>query len=173
MAINKEKKRTIVKELTDKFSRAKSVFFAKYFGVKANDINDLRRRFKQAGSEYIVAKKTLLSRALAESKIEGVNIGQTEGEVATIFGYEDEVAPAKILDEFSRTHESMQIIGGILADKFLSESEAKELAKLPSKIELYAKLAYSLQAPISGFVNALAGNLRNLMYALKAIETKK
>ena len=96
-----------------------------------------------------------------------------EGEVATIFSYEDEIEPAKILDEFSKMHQSMQVIGGILNNKFLDAAQAKALAKLPSKVELYAQLVGSLQAPISGFVNALAGNLRNLVYVLKAIENKQ
>ncbi|MEK7067980.1 MAG: 50S ribosomal protein L10 [Patescibacteria group bacterium] len=173
MAITKERKQQIVKDLADKLARAKSIFFTKYFGVKANDINDLRRRFKQAGSEYAVAKKTLMNLALTESKVEGADTSQMEGEVATIFSYEDEIEPAKILDEFSKMHQSMQVIGGILNNKFLDAAQAKALAKLPSKVELYAQLVGSLQAPISGFVNALAGNLRNLVYVLKAIENKQ
>ena len=169
MAINKQKKQEIVKELADKFARAKSVFFTKYFGVKANDINDLRRKFKTAGGEYTVAKKTLMERAFADSKIEGLEVKELEGEVATVFSYEDEVTPAKILDEFAKTHEGMQVLGGILENKFLNAEQAHALAKLPSKKELYGQVVGTLQAPIAGFVNALAGNLRNLVYVLKAI----
>jgi len=173
MAINKQKKQEIVKEFADKFTRAKSVFFTKYFGVKANDINDLRRRFKTVGGEYAVAKKTLIDRALAESKTAEVKTRELKGEIAAVFSYEDDVAPAKILDEFAKTHAGMQVLGGILENKFLSAEQARVLAKLPSKVELYAKVVGSLQAPISGIVNALAGNLRNLVYVLKAIENKK
>lgn len=173
MPINKQRKQEIVEELADKLARAKSVFFTNYFGAKANDINDLRRKFKAAGSEYTVAKKTLMERAFADSKIKGLAVKGLKGEVATIFSYEDEVTPAKILDEFTKTHEGMQVLGGILENRLLSAEQARTLAKLPSKVELYAKVVGSLQAPISGFVNALAGNLRNLVYVLKAIEGKK
>ena len=90
------------------------------------------------------------------------------------FGYEDEVVPAKIVDEFKKTHEEqINFIGGVLENNFLSAEKIQELAKLPSKQELYAKIVGSLNAPISGFVNVLAGNMRNLVYVLKAIEEKK
>ncbi|MFA6551830.1 MAG: 50S ribosomal protein L10 [Patescibacteria group bacterium] len=173
MPINKQKKQEIVKEFAEKFTRAKSVFFAKYFGVKANDINELRRQFRNVGSEYAVAKKTLLDRALAESHLDGIKTRGMDGEIAAIFSYEDEVAPAKILEEFIKKHEKVEFAGGILENKLLSAEEARSLAKLPSKLELYAKVVGSMQAPISGFVNALAGNLRNLVYVLKAIEDKQ
>jgi len=173
MAISKQKKQEIVKDLSDKFKRAKSVFFAKYFGVSANDVNDLRRKFKAAGSEYAIAKKTLLARAAEEGKVEGLDVRGLEGEIAAVFSYEDEVVPAKILDEFQKTHESVQMVGGILGSQFLSAVQAQAMAKLPGKQQLLGQLVGTIKAPVSGFANVLAGNLRGLVRVLKAIGENK
>ncbi|MFA5317916.1 MAG: 50S ribosomal protein L10 [Patescibacteria group bacterium] len=173
MAINKQKKQEIVKELREKIGRAKSVVFTKFFGVGANEINDLRGKIKDSGSEYMVAKKTLVDVAFADQKIEGLKVRDIEGEVAAVFGYEDEVAPAKIIDEFKKSHESVELMGGVLENKFIDAAQVQALAKMPSKPELYAKIVGSIKAPISGFVNVLSGNLRGLVTVLKAIEEKK
>lgn len=173
MAVTKEKKQNIVKDLKEKLSKAKSVVFTKYHGVSANDINDLRAKFKDSGSEYVVAKKTLMDLAFDKSMIKGVKAKELEGEVAAIFGYEDEVMPAKILDEFAREHKTMEIIGGVLENKFIEAERIKALAKLPSKAELYAKIVGSIKAPVSGLVNVLGGNLRSLVCVLKAVEDSK
>lgn len=173
MAITKGQKVKISKDLAEKVGKSKSIFFSKFFKVSANDINDLRAKFKENGSEYVVAKKTLLNRVFEQSGITGVNTKEMAGEIATVFGYEDEIIPAKILADFAKSHESMEILGGVLEDKFINAMQAKALALLPSKQELYAKVVGSINAPISGFVNALAGNLRNLVYVLKAVEEKK
>ncbi len=173
MAITKNKKKEIIKDLEEKLARAKSIVFTKYFGVGANDINNLRNKFRESGSEYIVAKKTLIDIALEKTNIKGKKIKDIEGEVATILGYEDEVAPAKILSDFAKEHESMKVLGGVLENKFIDATKVKALAQLPSKKELYTKLVGSIKAPVSGFVNVLSGNLRGLVTVLKAIEEKK
>ncbi len=173
MAINKQKKQEIVRGLQEKAGRAKSVVFTKFFGVGANDINALRTKIKENNSEYVIAKKTLVDVAFADSKIEGLKVRDMEGEIATVFGYEDEVAPAKIIDECKQEHESVELVGGILENKFIDAVQVQALAKMPSKPELYAKIVGSIKAPVSGFVNVLSGNLRGLVTVLKAIEEKK
>ncbi|OGF27008.1 50S ribosomal protein L10 [Candidatus Falkowbacteria bacterium RIFOXYC2_FULL_47_12] len=173
MAITKKKKQQIVKDLADKISRAKSIIFTKFFGVSANDINSLRASFREQNSEYVVAKKTLMDKAFEKTDITGVAMREIDGEVAAVFGYEDEVAPAKTLGTFAKTHAGMQFVGGVLERRFIDAGAVQALAKLPSKLELYAKLVGSIQAPVSGFVNVLAGNLRGLVVVLKAIEEKK
>lgn len=174
MAKNKEQKKAILDNLSLKIKKSKSVVFAKFdaLGVKENE--ELRQRLREENSEYMVAKKTLLGLAFEKEKIEGLNPRNFEGRVAAIFGYEDEVAPAKVLDEFKKKNkDKIDFVGGILEGKFLNTNEVIALAKLPSKQELYAKIVGSLNAPVSGIVNVLAGNLRGLMNVLKAIEEKK
>lgn len=174
MAKSKEQKQQILDGLSERIGRSKSVVFAKFdaLGVKENE--ELRQKLKDENSEYLVAKKTLLGLAFKDQNIEGLNPKELDGRIAAIFGYEDEVAPAKVLDEFKKDHkEKIDFVCGVLENKLLSASEVEALAKLPSKAELYAKLVGSLNAPVSGFVNVLAGNIRGLVNVLKAIEEKK
>jgi large subunit ribosomal protein L10 len=123
-----------------------------------------------------VAKKTLFGLAFKDKAIAGWDIKKFVGQVAAVFGYGDEVSPAKIVGEFKSEKEKegkIEFIGGILENKFLSAAEVDSLSKLPSKKELYAKIVGSINAPVSGFVNALAGNIRNLVQVLKAVSEKK
>ncbi len=176
MPKNKLQKQEILSTLTEKIKKSKSVVFAGFnaFGVKDNE--DLRAKLRAENSEYYVAKKTLLNRAFKDSNIENLNTRGFEGKIAAIFSYEDEVAPAKVLGEFRKDKEKMEkifFLGGILENKLLSREQVEALSQLPSKHELYAKMVGSLNAPISGFVNVLGGNLRNLVGVLKAVSEKK
>lgn len=174
MAKNREQKRTILAELSDKIGRSKSIVFTKFdaLGVKENE--ELRKKLAAEDSEYLVTKKTLLKIALENNGLNDVNPRDFDGRIAAVFGYSDEVAPAKVVDEFRKTREQkINFVGGILEHKFLSAQDVQSLAKLPSKQELYAQIVGSLNAPISGFVNVLAGNIRGLVNVLKAIEDKQ
>ncbi len=174
MAKSKEQKKQIVESLINKIEKSKSVVFAKFSGLQVKENEELRKELKKENSEYYVAKKTLLDLAFRKFEVENLNVKSLEGQLATIFGYKDEVVPAKIVDKFAKNKEGkIEFLGGVLENKFISAEEVKNLAKLPSKLELYAKIVGSLNAPINGFVNVLAGNLRSLVYVLKAIEEKK
>ena len=175
MPKNKIQKQEIFRDLNERIKKSKSVVFAGFnaLGVKDNEV--LRSKLRAENSEYYVAKKTLLDLALKENKIE-VDVKALDGKVAAVFSYEDEVASAKILGNFLKDKEKagkIVFLGGVLDGKFLSQSQVEALAKLPSKHELYAKLVGSLNAPISGFVNVMAGNLRGLVTVLKAVAEKK
>ena len=89
------------------------------------------------------------------------------------FSAEDPVAPAKILNDFSKDHKALEIKAGILDGKVIALDEVKALAELPSREELLAKLVGSMQAPISGLVNVLQGTIRNFVYTLEAVRQKK
>ncbi|MFH1523047.1 MAG: 50S ribosomal protein L10 [Patescibacteria group bacterium] len=174
MAKTKEQKEEILRNLKDKIEKSKSVVFTKFDGLEVKDNENLRKELKNENSEYYVAKKTLLNLAFKDSKYDNINIKDLEGKIATVFGYEDEVAPAKIVNKYKKElNNAIDFIGGILENKYISAEKVNELAKLPSKQELYARVVGSINAPVSGFVNALAGNIRNLVNVLKAIEEKK
>lgn len=174
MPKTKEQKRTVLKELAEKINKAKSIIFTKYSGLTVKENEDLRIKLRQENNEYYVAKKTLFNLALKDKAIDGLDVKTFDGQVAAIFGYTDEVAPAKIVARFRKEKESkIDFIGGILENKFINAAEVASLAKLPSKQELYAKIVGSINAPVSGFVNALAGNIRNFVNVLKAVSDKK
>ena len=177
MPKTKLQKQEILRTLEEKIKKAKSIVFTEFNSLGVKDNEELRNDLREANSEYMVAKKTLLNLAFEKEKIENLDIKSFEGKIATIFGYEDEVAPAKIVNEFQKKNEvnkeKIKLVAGILENKFLNTDDVNALAKLPSKEELYAKIVGSLNAPISGFVNVLSGNIRGFVNVLKAIENKK
>ncbi|MDI3496472.1 MAG: large subunit ribosomal protein [Patescibacteria group bacterium] len=176
MPKSKQQKQEILKSLNDKISRAKSIVFAGFDTLGVKDSEGLRLRLLAENSEYYVAKKTLIDRALVTNKISDLKTREFAGKVAAIFSYEDEVAAAKIIGDFRKDKEKVDkivFLGGILDNKLLTQAEVEALANVPSKKELYAKLVGSLNAPVAGFVNVLAGNLRSLVGVLQAISEKK
>lgn len=174
MPKSKQQKQEILRSLRHKIGQSKSIIFTAFNGLGVKDNEDLRALLRKENGEYYVAKKTLMSLALKESEFGDIDVRDLPGKTAAIFSYGDEVSPAKVILNFRKDKEDkIAFVGGILDGKLLSSAEVEALAKLPSKTELYAKLVGSMNAPISGFVNVLAGNLRGLVVALKAIADKK
>ena len=173
MAKTKAQKEVIVSELRDKLSKTKSIVFGDYYGLSVGEIEILRNKLRENGGEFLVSKKTLLALALKDSGIEGVISKELPGGLGIAFGYDDELAPAKILSEFSKEHEALSINGGVLENKFIANEQVMALSKIPSRDELIARVVGSIKAPITGFVGALKGNLRNLVGVLHAIEEKR
>lgn len=175
MPKNKIQKQEILRNLSEKFKKSKSVVFAGFNALTVKDNENLRAQLRKENSEYYVAKKTLMNIAFKDQMAD-LNVREMDGKLAAIFSYEDEVASAKILGNFRKDKDKQDrvfFLGGILENKLLSKAEVEALSLLPSKQELYARLVGTMNAPISGFVNALAGNIKNLVYVLKAIEEKK
>ena len=172
MPKTRAQKGEIVDELAQKIGKMKSVVFTRISGYTMDDANSLRQKGRDLGVEVMIAKKTLLNRALQSN---GFTIApdDLEGSILTTIGFDDEVAAAKLIAEFAKDRETIQIVGGILEGKFVGTDAIKQLATLPSREQLLAMLVRSLNAPISGFVNVLAGNLRSLVYVLNAIKATK
>ncbi len=174
MPKNKEQKKEILRDLDEKIKNAKSIVFASFDALGVKDNQELRKNLKKEKGEYYVSKKTLLGLAFKNNKLLDIDVKSLPGKVATIFAYEDEISPAKVVFNFKKDKQGkIQFEGGILDGKFISKEEVENLATLPSKQELYAKVVGSLNAPISGFVNVLSGNLRSLVNVLKAIGDNK
>lgn len=146
-----------------------NIVFANFFGLKVKNVDELRRLCRKNNLFCAVAKKTLLGLSLKDSAKE---IKGLSGEIMVIAG-KDEVAPAKTAAEFGKKNEALKILAGISQGKWATLQEVVALSKLPSKEELLSKLVGSLNAPVSGFVNVLAGNMRGLVCALSAIKDKK
>ncbi len=175
MPKNKIQKQEILRNLSEKFKKSKSVVFAGFNALTVKDNEKLRDQLRSENSEYYVAKKTLMNIAFKD-QINDLNVRTMDGKLAAIFSYEDEVAAAKIVGNFRKDKDKearIFFLGGILENKLLNKEEMEALSKLPSKQELYGRLVGTMNAPISGFVNALAGNIKNLLYILKALEEKK
>ena len=168
MPQTKQQKEELIKELVEKLKASKAVVFSDYKGLEVKDMTVLRKELRVAGVELQVLKKTLINIALKDAGIE-MDAKKLEGQIAIAVSSKDEVAAAKIIAKMAKVNENLKIVGGILGVKELSSDEVNALAKLPSKEELLAKLVGTLNAPVSGFVNVLAGNLRGLVNVLKAV----
>jgi large subunit ribosomal protein L10 len=169
MPLTKEQKEKIVKKLKENIANQKAMVFVSVKGLKASELFNLRKQLKESNCLLSVAKKTLLKIAFKENKTE-LNEKELEGQVALIFGFEDELAPAKTAYDFSLKNENLKILGGFLENEFRSREEVVVLAKIPSKQELLAKVIGSIKAPISGFANVLQGNIKGLVYLLSNIK---
>jgi len=174
MPKSKIQKAEILRDLDEKIKKSKSIVFASFDGLEVKDNEELRNNLKKEKGEYYVSKKTLLDLAFKNNKVNDLDIKNLPGKIATVFAYEDEVSPAKVVLNFKKKHEGkIEFIGGILDGKVINKEDVEKIATLPGKQELYAKLVGSLNSPVSGFVNVLSGNLRGLVTVLKAISDKK
>lgn len=171
-ATPKQKKTATVKSLTEKLARAKTVAFADYRGLTVNQLADLRRKVKAVGGEMVVAKNTLTGKALQISNFQIPN-SNLEGPSAVIFSYEDEVAPVKTIADSGKTLGLPAFKFGFFGQTFLDAAALLELAKIPGREVLAAKLVGSLASPLYGLVGVLQGNIRNLVYVLGQIKHSK
>lgn len=172
MAKTRQQKEDNVNDLTTRLRAAKAVVFANFQGLKVSESEELRAKCREQKVDYLATKKTLLKRALGAAGMEQ-ETKDFAGGVAVVFGHEDEVAPARIIDKFAQSHEVVAVYGGILEGRLIDAAKVRELAKLPTKTGLYAKLVGSLNAPISGFVNVLSGNLRGLVNVFNNLKQAK
>ena len=173
MSKTRGQKEEMVEEYTDNLKRMKAAAIVSVFGYTMSDADALRQKGREAGVEFKVAKKTLIKRAVEAAGVKDIDPVALEGSLLWGFGYEDEVAPAKLLAELVKGKETIHFVGGILEGKFIGPSAVAKLATLPSKQQLLGKLVGTLNAPVSGFVNVLAGNLRGLVGVLSAIKEQK
>lgn len=174
MPKSKAQKQDISRLMGEKIEQSKTVIFSAFNGLGVKENENLREAVREAGGEYYAAKKTLLKRVLEEKNYEGLETADFAGQVAVTFSFTDEVAPAKALADFIKANEGkVSLLGGIMEGRYIDSSAVTALATLPSKPELYAKLVGSINAPVSGFVNVLAGNLRSLVRVLSAIQESR
>lgn len=173
MAKSRSTKESEVRSFVDDLGAAKSVIFADISMLKVNDANKFRRAAEKESIAVNSTKKTLLTRALKEAGIDIVDMAALQGSVSMVVGMEDAVAPAKVLEALRKDFDGVKIFGGVLDGAWMNVAQVKALAALPSKQQLLAQLVGTINAPISGFVNVLAGNLRNLVNVVNAIKDAK
>jgi large subunit ribosomal protein L10 len=163
-----EKKVQIVESLQETFSRCRAGVLTDYRGLTTNEMNELRRKLREAGIEYKVVKNSLAQLAVKQVGMENL-AGAFAGPMAVAFDFSDSPVVAKVLSDYLRATKSiMSIKGGFLADRVLSPKEVETLAKLPSKKELISQVIAGIQSPIYGLVNVLAGPIRGIMGVLQA-----
>ena len=171
MAISRDKKQTLVAELTELLKDAKGTAFARYQTLTVADLQELRKAAREAGVTVKVVKNRLVRVALQGiDTYKETDTSLLVGQLVYAVSSEDEVMPAKVLDTFAKTHPALQLAGGFSGEGLaISEADVKALAGLPSKDQLVAEVVAQLLSPVHDTVNALGGNLHGL---LDGIESK-
>ncbi|WP_079504278.1 50S ribosomal protein L10 [Mesobacillus jeotgali] len=156
-----EAKKQIVDEIAGKLKESKSTIVVDYRGLTVSEVTELRKELREAGVEFKVYKNSMTRRAAEAAELADLNTSLT-GPNAIAFSTEDVVAPAKILNEFAKKHEALEIKAGVVEGNIVTVEEIKALADLPSREGLLSMLLSVLQAPI-----------RNLALAAKAVADQK
>ena len=156
-----EQKAQLVSEITEKFKASQSTVVVDYRGLSVAEVTELRKSLRDAGVEFKVYKNSMTRRAAEAAELAGLNDSLT-GPNAIAFSTEDVIAPAKILNDFAKKHEALEIKAGVIEGNIATADEIKALAELPSREGLLSMLLSVLQAPI-----------RNLALAAKAVADQK
>lgn len=168
------KKVEIVKEITDKFSRAKSVFFTNYKGMTVQDVNDLRKELYIAKIEYKIAKKTLIRIAAKEAGYPPID-RLMEGQVGMAFSYDDPAAPGKIITTYIKKNKSekFSITGCIFEGVAFGAEHVEAIIELPSRKELIGNFIGTLSAPMSNLIGILSTMMSQLVTMLNSLSGRK
>lgn len=169
MAKLKQEKAQIIADLKKGLSASKAAVFFGFSGLKIKEMNGLRQRCKQAGIHLEVFKKTLLRLALKGFNSPEIPLDEMKGNLGLICSEKEIALPGKIVYQFKKEHENLQIFSGILEGRFADEKQIVQLAQLPSQEELLRQLLAGLQAPLQKFIFALRWNLMQLVFVLKNI----
>jgi large subunit ribosomal protein L10 len=153
LSLNLEQKQAVVAEVSKQLATAQAVILAEYRSIPVKDMTELRRKARGSGVYLRVLKNTLARRAVADTPFKGLS-DKMVGPLA--YGISsDPVAAAKVLHEFAREHEKFVIRAGAMPNVVMTAREVADLAKLPGRQELLAKLVATMQAPIAKFVRTL------------------
>ncbi len=165
----KNDKVALIKEKIDK---AQVAIVTEYKGLTVEEITNLRRALQKDGGDYMVTKNTLAKIAIKGTPYE-VLAEKLTGPIAIAFGFADQVAPAKALAKFIKDTKKGEIIAAAMDGQLMSAEDAKALANLPSKEELYAKMLGSINSPASGIVGSINAVMSSLVRAVAAVRDQK
>ena len=171
--MKRSEKEQIIADVRGKIERAKGMYFADFTGITVEQVNEIRREFRKANIDYLVVKNTLVRKVLESITGYDKVIEKLVMPTAIAFGYDDPVAPAKIMKKFREKNEKLKIKVCVVEEQVFEGSQLDQIAKIPSRGEIVAGILGSIQSPISGIVGAIAAVMRDLVNVVDAIEKKK
>ena len=170
--ITKKAKEKIIEEIARELEAADLVIVTDYRGLNVAALNDLQRRLGAEQCRYKVTKNTLTRLACRRVGLEALE-PLLEGPTALAYTGADPVAAARVFLKFGQDHEALSIRGGLLSGQTLNPGQVRALGEIPPREVLLARVCGGFQAPLSGLVNVLQGNIRQLVYALDAVRRLK
>ena len=171
--MKRSEKEQIVAEVKDMVERAKGMYFADFTGITVEQVTELRREFRKSNVDYRVVKNTLARKALENTAIYDKVAQRLVGQTAIAFGYDDPVAPAKVIKKFRDRYAKLDVKMCIIENQFFEGAQLDNIAQLPSHRELIAGILGTIESPISGIVGAIGAVIRDLVNIIDAIEKKK
>lgn len=170
--MNRDKKTQLISEFSEGIGQASNAFLLSFKGITVPQVTELRKQVRETGSDYVVVKNTLALIAVGDSPLTQLK-DQFTGETAVAYNSTDAVALAKVLTKFAKDVPTVTFKGAMLGGQIVPATEIQNIANLPSREELLAKLLYLMQHPIRGLAVVLNGTIRNFAVVLDQIAKQK
>ncbi len=161
-----------IEAIKEKVNKAKVAVVTEYRGMSVEEITNLRRELQKENADYMVTKNTLAKLAVKGTEFEVLD-QVFKGPIAIAFGFEDQAAPAKVLAKFIKEKKKGEIIAAAIEGQLLNAEEAKALATIPSREELYAKMLGCINSPATGIAGAVNAVMSSLVRAVDAVAKQK
>lgn len=175
MAITREAKEKAVEQLQKDLSQLKLAVMTDYRGLSVAEVEELRELLRAEGISYRVTKNTLLRIAVGNTPaLANIDPKAFAGPMALAVGVDDEIAPARVIFQYAKTHKALEIVGAISSEgELLNAEQVKALATLPTREQLLGRVVGTIAAPLSGFVGVMGANVRGIVQVLNAISATK
>ncbi len=170
--MNRTEKTDVVERLSQQLTESQTIYLTDFTGIAVKPMTELRRKMRTAGVQYTVVKNTLALRAMEAASVTGVENVMT-GPTAFVFAGEDPVTAAKLLADFQKEHEQLQVKAGLLDGQPVTADEVKRLASLPSREQLLSQALGLMQAPLQGFAGAIDSLLYQMVGAIDALREQR
>lgn len=175
MAITRQKKEENVAQLEQSLGQLKLMVMTDYRGLTVPEITELRAQLRDAGISYSVTKNTLLRLAVKNTpNLADIDPATFTGPMALAISTEDEVEPARVVFQYAKQHDALEIVGAVTGDgQVLTPAQVKALATLPTREQLLAQVVGTIAAPLTGLVGVMGANVRGIVTVLNAIKEAK
>lgn len=167
-----EWKEIMAKELTDVLKENPNLCISNYIGLKAHELDELRRSLEPFSSKYLIVKNSIAKIALEKMKL-GELIKFVNGSIGMVLAGDDPIQVVKVVTKFSKSHESLRLKGGYIEGEIIDEDKLRYIASLPNREQLIAKIVYGINSPVIGFVSLLGNTLKKFVYVIAAIKNAK